>query len=349
MKKKIFSVFLAAAMAVFMLAGCGGNDGTASTGGKVSAEEEDAKDESTASADSDRYAEGMKVGFTCPSVGNDFLVALTGAIQQAMEDVGCDVQLDSAEGDVTKQISQIENYVSMGCDVIVVWAVNSDGVANAVQQAVNAGVPVLAFAYAVDTASCSMVSADDTDMGNAVAEMASDWINETFPDAGDGEINVLAVTASNTPESVVKSDAMLILPDINSKVTLTTVEVEDQDSMDSSRTLIENTLMANPDYNVILAMNNTIALGAESYVMSADYGLEDPSQFGIFNIDETDEIDAKLLASKTNESVIRGCVSMGVISNTVKDFMTGMEPLLKGGEPKDVHGSATKITAADLQ
>ena len=60
MKKQIVSAMLAAAMTMSLMAG---------TAVSVNAEEAGAK------------REGIKIGMTVPSVGNDFMVALTGMLQ----------------------------------------------------------------------------------------------------------------------------------------------------------------------------------------------------------------------------------------------------------------------------
>ena len=67
-------------------------------------------------------------------------------------------------------------------------------------------------------------------------------------------------------------------------------------------------------------------------------------------MDETDEIDAKILASETDESVLRGTVSMGSMEATVNDFMKGMDPILKGETPVErVDGSASPLTPETLK
>ncbi|MBB5263285.1 ABC-type sugar transport system substrate-binding protein [Catenibacillus scindens] len=366
MKKRFFGLFLGASMVLSMLAGCGnsGSETTASTGAAESetqAASEAAGEtatgaseaiEDTAQSVADAVeetlgtanGEGKLVGITVPSIGNDFALAVTNAMQEAVTATGATVQFDSAEVDVTTQISQIENDVTMGCDILVVWAVNGDGVASAVEQAVNQGIPVLAFANEIPTASCSMISASDADMGTACGEIALDWLDQTFPDAGDGEIKVLAITASTYPEAGWRSDAIVAKVSEDSRVNLIEAEVADWNDQAAARTMVENQLLANPDVKMIVTCNGTTALGAESFVMSSASNIEDKANFGIFTVDQTDEIDSKIQASVNNESVLRGTISMGTIDDTVGDFMKAMTPLLNDQEPVDVNGSAFKVT-----
>ncbi len=371
MKKKVLGLMLGVSMIISMVAGCGNSSGnTASTGADTGAAKESQSSAATEADNADTQAsvedtaqavadtveemleangEGKKVGITVPSIGNDFTLALTNAMQEAITATGAEVQFDSAEVDVTKQISQIENDITMGCDILVVWPVNGDSVASSVENAVKQGIPVLAFANRIPTASCSMISATDAEMGTACSEIAIDWMDEAYPDAGDGEVKVLVLTASTYPEATERSNGILDKIKESSKVSVIEAEIADWNDQGAARTLTENTLLANPDIDMILAVNAASALGAESFVMSSASPIEDKSKFAIFGVDETDEVVAKIKASKTDESVLRGTISMGSIDDTIGDFMKAMTPLLNDQEPKDVNGSAFKMTADDIE
>lgn len=356
MKKRILALILCVVMAAAVMAGCGnsGNESKAPQTDAPKATDAAVKDTAQSVAQSVTEAlggdtAGKKVGITVPSVGNDFVLALTNAMQDALKEAGCEVQLDSAESNVTTQISQIENDITMGCNIIVVWAVNGEGVSNACKKAVEQGIPVMAFANEIPGASSSMISASDADMGTACAEITSDWIDKTFADAGDGEVKVLVMTASTIPEAVVRSDAILNKIKENSKVTVLDVEVPDWNDTGAARTLAENTLLANPDVNVVICANGASGLGTESFVMSAGSPVEDKSKFAIFCVDETEEIISKIKASVNDESVLRGTISLGSIQDTIGDFMKAMTPLINDQEPVDVHGSAAKMTPDTLK
>lgn len=383
MKKKILSLLMIGALAVSLLAGCGGRGGNAGNGaqdqqqGQVSAPEEQASaPEEQNSAPGEQASapeeqpsggeesgnvntggsvgtesmEGKKVGFTVQSLGNDFIVAITEGVKAALAEKGVECQVDSADGDVTKQIEQIENYATMGMDMIIVFPINGEGLTATCQKVMEGGTPVFAFAMEIpDGATTQMLSAEEKDMGAMCAQMASDWIDKTFPDAGDGEVNVYMMSSSNSPEAVERCDAQRTLADINSKVNLIEEETEDWNDQSKARTRMENAFLTNPDIDVVIACNGTSAKGIESYVDSPDSPVQDISKFGIFCVDEDEEIDAKIAASANNESALRGTVSMGSIQDTVNDFMNASEPILTGGTPYPVwNGSSFAVTAESL-
>ena len=345
MKRKLISIALVLALAMALLAGCGGSAGTSSGS---SAPAQSSGSSAAAPADNSGSAAsssegGKKIAFTVPSLANDFMVALTGALQGALEEAGCTVQIDSADGDVTKQTNQVENYAQMGFDAVIVWPVNAPGISSIVKRVGEQGIQTLAFANPIDGATASLVSADDYGMGQAEAEMCSDWLNATFPDAGDKEIKVLFVASSSAPEAVSRSEGIQTLKDINSKVNPIIEEIDWNDP-NSARSTIENALLVNSDVKAICAVNGTSAVAANSYVMSANSPIDDKATFAVFGVDETSEIDDAIRASVNNESVYRGTVSMGSIGDTVHDFMKCLTPFLEGGSIETVNGEAFKIT-----
>ena len=115
MKKKLLAILIVTTMVAMLIIGC------QASGGNNDSEE-------AAGDDSPKNPEDMTVGITVMSVGNDFMLRLSEGMKEAIEAKGAKVQLDSAEMDITTQIEQIENFTTMDCDIIVVWAVNGEGV-----------------------------------------------------------------------------------------------------------------------------------------------------------------------------------------------------------------------------
>lgn len=287
------------------------------------------------------------VGFTLPSIGNDFLLALSEDVKAAVEAEGARIQVDSADGDVTTQIEQIENYITMGTDLIVVFAINGEAVSNVCKQAQEAGIPVVAFAVEIPGGVVStVISADDREMGAACAKMAEAWMEDIFPKAGDGQIQVLLLGSSMTPQIVRRTEGLKEIAE-NPKVVMKYIETENQDSVDECRKKVENAFAEYADYDVIMCVNGTAAIAAEAFCASPSSTVTDISQFGIFCIDETEEVDSKIADTK---SALRGTISLGSIQQSVEDLSKAIVPILKGEEPpRYVNGTISVITSETLQ
>ena len=232
--------------------------------------------------------------------------------------------------------------------MIVVFPINGEALTNTCKKIMNdQNIPIIAFAMEIpDGATTQMLSAEEGDMGQMCAQMTSEWIDKTFPDAGDGEVTVYMMTASNSPEASERTEGMMDIKD-NPKVNLITEETDDWNSADTARNRMENAFLTTPDIDVVMAINATCATGIDAYVSSADCKIEDKSKFGIFLVDETTEVVEKIKASANNESLIRGTISMGSIEDTTNDFMSAIEPILEGKEPYEVWNGGAKILTVD--
>lgn len=386
MRKKMLSIALAGTMVAAMFAGCG-SSGTASSASSASAassvsesaSEASSEEASSASAEStsesstetaglelddselleniaeytgDGTLEGKKIGFSTLSLGSDFLAALADQIQAAVEAAGASMQVDSADGDANTQVEQIENYVTMGMDMIIVFAVSPEALVSVIGNAKDDGVPVMAFAYEIptDDVRISMISADEEIYGSMAAQLASDWIDETFPDAEDGSVDVLVIGATDTQEDSVRSANLERISE-NSKVNMTRYDVTDPNVSDEGRKTAENQFLLKSDYDAVLCCNAATALGVNAYLMSSDSPIaaEDRANFGIFLVDETTEIVSNINDSIDNNSLIRGTVSMGALSRTVEIVMACITNVLTDGTPVTrVNGSGENITAANV-
>jgi ribose transport system substrate-binding protein len=86
------------------------------------------------------------VGITLGSLGNPFFVALAnGAKAQALKiNPNAKVNAVSADYDLNKQFTQIDNFIASGVDVILLNAVDPQAIAPAIKKAQAAGIAVIA-------------------------------------------------------------------------------------------------------------------------------------------------------------------------------------------------------------
>ena len=62
-----------------------------------------------------------------------------------LEEAGYEVDLQYASNDVQTQLSQVENMISGGCNVLVIAAIEGSSLGEALDMAKDAGIPVIAY------------------------------------------------------------------------------------------------------------------------------------------------------------------------------------------------------------
>ena len=85
--------------------------------------------------------------------------------------LGAEVNVQSANGDVQTQISQIKYFIKSKVSAIVIVTIDSDQLTPVIEEAVNAGIPVVCYDRIVRNAGCSLyISFDNEAVGSAMGK-----------------------------------------------------------------------------------------------------------------------------------------------------------------------------------
>ncbi|GIQ66783.1 hypothetical protein PACILC2_53510 [Paenibacillus cisolokensis] len=165
----------------FMLAltGCSSQGGSASEPSGNSGSSEAGGD--TASGD-----KKFKIGVTHYGLKNEFTVLISDAQKEKAKELGVDIEIFDGNYDVNTQISQFENMIAQGFDAIIFSPVDVDAMSVAVEQAVQAGVPVFGVNTRVNSDKLtSYIGSNDVTAG----EFEMNFIAEKI--GGKGNIVIL--------------------------------------------------------------------------------------------------------------------------------------------------------------
>lgn len=120
--KKLSILFVGLLIAAFMTA-CGGNEST----------------------EGDNSGEGTFVGVAMPSKSLERWVHDGDNMVKELEALDYKVDLQYAEDVVEMQVSQIENMITKGVDVLVIAAIDGEALTNVLQKAADSDIPVIAY------------------------------------------------------------------------------------------------------------------------------------------------------------------------------------------------------------
>jgi ribose transport system substrate-binding protein len=132
------------------------------------------------------------LGVTVQNTDNVFFRVEIDAISRMASQVGTDVIVLSAEQDMHRQIEQIEALVADGCQALIVDAVDSHAVRDAIRSAVDAGIVVVAVNVGADGAQAT-VTTDNLQAGRLVAQSIAQRLNRRGTVAVVGGLDVTAV------------------------------------------------------------------------------------------------------------------------------------------------------------
>ena len=184
--------------------------------------------------------------------------------QAAADQLGDELVIFNANNDPAAQNSAVETYIQQGVDGIVVVAIDVNGIMPAVQQAVDAGIPVVAVdAVLPDGPHAAQVGVDNATAGAMMGEFFLDYLAS---DMG-GEAKIGVVGALNSSIQNIRQAGFVDTVEGADGVTMATV-VDGQNVQDIALAAAENLITANPDLDAIYATGEPALLGAIAAVES---------------------------------------------------------------------------------
>jgi D-xylose transport system substrate-binding protein len=177
MKRRLWALV---AVIALLIAACGGDEGTTeTTSADGSTTTAAAEEEPTTTA-----AEGG-ASTTAAGAGGDCVVGMSWnnyneerwakhdepAIQAALEAGGCSYISSDAGSSEEQQITDVENLISQGANVVIILAQNTQAILPAVESATSQGIPVIAYDRLIEDANTFYVSFDNVLVGQLMAEV----------------------------------------------------------------------------------------------------------------------------------------------------------------------------------
>lgn len=179
-------------------------------------------------------------------------------VEKANE-LGAEVLVQSADGQDEKQLSQIQNMLSQGIDVLVIIANNSDALSPVVDQAKEEDIPVIAYDRLINNADVDVYISFDNER---VGEMQAEFLVETVP---TGKYFLLGGAPTDNNAHMFRDGQMNILDPYIEKGDIEIVGDQWADgwSAEKALTIVENALTANNNnIDAIVASNDSTAGGA---------------------------------------------------------------------------------------
>lgn len=320
--KKCVALFFTAAM-VMSLAACGSSKGDVAEGAETEntkpadaatdteqVEETDAVQEFLGETPLDPANEYF--GISLPMTSSEYYKGVETELTQYCEQFGIKYDLASADSDTQKQLTQFENFMTMGCTTIVVYPLDLTAMQDIMKKAVDDGIRVVSATMTPADIGAYTIAIDASQdaVGTAVAQYASEWIDEHYPDAPDGSVEVALFTMSISENIIERCDGLRKIEDFNSKAKIVVdYDVPVENYMVKVKENADLMMQQYPDVKVILTYSDVFNIIIDEAMM-ANPDI-DTTQICSVAVDKTNAVMEKIKLSKENESTIRATVATG--------------------------------------
>lgn len=214
----------------------------------------------TSAQAADAKAGPLKIGVSFQEINNPYFVTMKDALQDATKTVGAELLVTDARHDVAKQISDIEDMLQKGIDILIINPTDSVGVEAAVKEAHDKGVVVVAVDAQANGPLDSFVGSKNYDAGL----QACDYLAKNIGSKGDvGILDGIAVVPILERVRGCK-DALAKYPGIK----IVSVQNGKQER-DQALSVTENMLQAQPNLKGLFSVNDNGSLGALAAIESS--------------------------------------------------------------------------------
>lgn len=227
--------------------------------------------------------EGYTMGISVLNLTGQFFIQLVEAAQEECDATGCTLMTNSCDSDSANQIDALENFISAGCDAIIVCAVDAEAAQPVIQKAKDEGIAVVCLTSKVEGYD-AYIGCEEYTLGYTQGCAVGQRIAEMY---GTEETVEAATLNYDLMETVIARKEGIMdgvkeyAPNVEFVADATAADQEE------GMTNTENFLQANPDLKVVCGVSDGAALGA--YQAFKAQGMTDPDQYLIAGIDATDE------------------------------------------------------------
>lgn len=320
--KKGIALLLAAVMVIALFAGCGSTATTQTDSSSTAADAQAAADAATGTLS----GEGKKITALFFTLEGEYFTILDTILREKLEALGYTYESQSSNFDPLTMITQIENAVAGGTDLIWTWALSGDMIADACAAARQKGVLVYSFIQDPGEAACDVFRGTDEEAcGTRIGELVIDWADKYRPDAEAGSIKTIVY--GNTDSTQQKTRFEALQAKIASDPRFDIIEaVAMQDSTAAAQSTTENMFAKYDQIDCIATPGGEYAKGILAYTLSEASPVKDPKSMGIV----ATEMDAEL-ANYIREGYLFGCVmNGGAIESNLQTQVEQMDKLLHG-------------------
>lgn len=329
MKKKFLASLMAMVM-VFGLAAC-----TSSTDATTEGED-------TATTEDGTSGTSGKIGVSMPTQSLQRWNQDGSNMKAELEAAGYEVDLQYAgDNDIPTQVSQIENMIAGGCEVLVVAAIDGSSLTTALQGAAEKNIPVIAYDRLImDSDAVSYYATFDN---YKVGQMQGEYIRDALDlDNAEGPFNIELVTGAPDDNNVnyFFGGAMDVLqPYIDSgKLVVPSGQTEKAQcatanwSTEESQKRFEN-IISSVGYgpngvklDAVLCSNDSTSYGVQNALQAAGYTADN---MPIITGQDCDKPNVK--------NIVAGLQSMSVFKDTrtlAEKVVVMVDAIMKGTEPE---------------
>ena len=257
-------------------------------------------------------AMAQDIGLTMANSDNFLTVLRNGLVEKAAATDGVNLQVEVADDDVSKQLSQIQNFIAAGVKAIIVNPVDTSATQAMTDAAAAANIPLVYVnrqPINVDTLpdNQAFVASNEVDSGT----LETIEICRLLKEAGKTEANVYVMMGQLSNQAAVQRTADIhdVMAAGKCAVTLNIIDEQTANwSRDEAQSMMANWISSGTAYDAVIANNDEMAIGAIQAMKAAGV---DMATMIVGGIDASQDALAAMQAGDLDVTVFQNAAGQG--------------------------------------
>lgn len=212
-----------------------------------------------------RKEQQKKIGMVVSTLNNPFFVSMKDGAEKRANELGYKLIVLDSQNDPAKERANVEDLIELGVITLLINPTDSDAVSTSIKVANEKKVPVITLdRQANDGEVTSHIASDNIKGGNMAAEFALDKLKD--------KKDIKAIELQGVPGASATRDRGKGFNDIvntNSSINIVSSQSADFDRQKGLQ-VMENIIQAIPEFDVVFAHNDEMALGAAKAIKTAN-------------------------------------------------------------------------------
>ena len=226
---------------------------------------------------------GKKLGITIQSLQNAYWAGVMTALDTVLTEAGAEFTIVACDDSSATQIGQIENFISSGCDLIMVHPSDAAAVEDVCAQAREAGIKVMCWDDPMENTDANWIL-DNTYLGTEIGKLAGAFINEHYSE--DNKAEVIVIGYPQTKILLEREEGIMAGLEEIAAGKYEVVANQAGIIASDAQTAVETTLQAHPNAKVVAGIGAGAMIGADEALNIYTNG-EIPEDMGVFTTDVT--------------------------------------------------------------
>ena len=215
----------------------------------------------------------VRVGFSqSEAESNPFRITETESIRAEAEERGVDLITANAQSDFSQQISDVQDLMSQGAEVLIIAPLNSDGWKPVLDEAAERRIPIITVDRAINGTACedfvTFIGSDFVEQGRRAADQMIAALD------GEGEVAILLGAAGNNVTTE-RTEGFKERIEAEAPGIELVFEQSGDFTREGGQSVTEQLIQSQPDIDGIYAQNDEMGIGAVTALGGAGRGAGD--------------------------------------------------------------------------